>query len=93
VDDQASDPDWDEQHRLRLLKYALDQVRARTRTRTWACFEGHVLRQRPSAEVGAPLGLDAGAVDTNCSRVMRRLRDFVRDHLEDLHDGDDLLPI
>jgi RNA polymerase sigma-70 factor (ECF subfamily) len=92
VDDQASDPDWDEQHRLRLLKYALDQVKARTRPRTWACFDGHVLRQCPSAEVGTALGLTAGAVDVNCTRVLQRLRDFVRDHLEDLNDGDDLLP-
>jgi RNA polymerase sigma-70 factor (ECF subfamily) len=92
VDDQASDPDWDEQHRLRLLKYALDQVKARTRHRTWACFDGHIIRQRPSAEVGAALGLTAGAVDVNCTRVLRRLRDFVREHLEDLNDGDDILP-
>ena len=49
------------------------QVRAQYRPRTWACFEQHVLRGRPGAEVAAELGLTANTVTVNASRVLARL--------------------
>jgi RNA polymerase sigma-70 factor (ECF subfamily) len=90
--DGEPDADWLALHRRRVLEYAKDQVRARCRPRTWACFEQHVLRGRTSGDVAAELGISAGAVDTNSSRVLARLRDYCRTYLEGLADGDDSLP-
>ena len=92
VDDREPETDWLTLHRRRVLEFAKAQVRARSRPRTWACFEQHVLRGRPSAQVAAELGLTANAVTVNASRVLDRLRDHCRTYLEELADGDDALP-
>ena len=92
VDDREPETDWLTLHRRRVLEFAKAQVRARSLPRTWACFEQHVLRGRPSAEVAAELGLTANAVTVNASRVLARLRDHCRTYLEELADGDDALP-
>src|SRR5262249_50946368 len=47
------DSRWETLHRHRVLAFALERVRARTRPTTWACFERHLLHGRPSAEVAA----------------------------------------
>jgi RNA polymerase sigma-70 factor (ECF subfamily) len=90
--DGEPEADWVVMHRRRVLEYAKAQVRARSHPRTWACFEEHVLRGRPSGEVAAALGVTANAVDVNSSRVLTRLRSYCRDYLEELADGDDTLP-
>ena len=92
VDDGESETDWLTLHHRRVLEFAKAQVRARSHPRTWACFEQHVLRGRPSAEVAAELGLKANAVAVNASRVLARLRDYCQTYLEELADGDDALP-
>jgi RNA polymerase sigma-70 factor (ECF subfamily) len=92
VDDQGSGVDWVAMHRRRVLEFAKAQVRARSHPRTWACFEEHVLRGRPSGEVAATLGVTVNAVDVNSFRVLTRLRSYCRDYLEELADGDDPLP-
>jgi RNA polymerase sigma-70 factor (ECF subfamily) len=91
-EDEEPDADWRALHRRRVLEFARDQVRARCRPRTWACFEGYVLRGRPAAEVAAELGVTSNVVAVNSSRVLARLRDYCRDDLEGLADGSDLLP-
>jgi RNA polymerase sigma-70 factor (ECF subfamily) len=87
-----SDPDWGPMHRRRVVTFAMERVRARTRPATWACFEGHVLQKMPSAEVARAVGLTANAVDVNCSRVLDRIRRFCSEHLEELADGPEPLP-
>jgi RNA polymerase sigma-70 factor (ECF subfamily) len=87
-----SDPHWEKLHHLRVLAFALERVRARSRPTTWACFERHVLHRMPSAEVARELGVSANAVDVNCSRVLERLRRFCAEHLEELVDGLDPMP-
>jgi RNA polymerase sigma-70 factor (ECF subfamily) len=82
-----SDPHWGPMHRRRVLAFAVERVRARTRPTSWACFEGHVLQKKPSAEVARALGLSANAVDVNCTRILDRIRKFCSEHLEELADG------
>ena len=86
------DSHWETLHRRRVLAFALERVRARSRPRTWACFEQHLLQGRPSAEVAGELGLSVNSVDVNCSRILARLRKFCAEYLEELADGLDLLP-
>ncbi len=89
--DGDEEGDWVMLHRRRLLEFAMAKVRERSQPRTWACFEEHVLYGRPSAEVGAELGVTPNVVDVNASRVLARLRGFCRRDLEGLFDGDDPL--
>jgi RNA polymerase sigma-70 factor (ECF subfamily) len=87
-----SDSRWETLHRRRVLTFALERVRTRSRPATWACFERHLLHGRPSAEVAGELGLSANAVDINCSRILDRVRKFCAEYLEELADGLDPLP-
>jgi RNA polymerase sigma-70 factor (ECF subfamily) len=82
-----SDPHWGPMHRRRVLAFAVERVRARTRPTSWACFEGHVLQKKPSAEVARALGLSTNVVDVNCSRILDKIRTFCSEHLEELADG------
>jgi RNA polymerase sigma factor (sigma-70 family) len=92
ADDREPEADWLALHRRRVLEFAKAQVRSRSRARTWACFEEHVLRGRSSAEVAAELGVTINVVDVNSSRILSRLRTYCRHYLEELADGDDALP-
>lgn len=70
-DDEA---EWDRAHRRRILEHATAEVKGETAPKTWACFEGHVLLDRPGADVGAELGLPANSVYVNAARVLERIR-------------------
>jgi RNA polymerase sigma-70 factor (ECF subfamily) len=87
-----SDLEWCRLYRERILTFALERVRARSRPQSWACFERHILQRRPSAEVAAELGLTANGVDVNCSRILDRVRKFCLGYLEELADGAKPLP-
>jgi RNA polymerase sigma-70 factor (ECF subfamily) len=58
----------------RLFRQALAEVRARFHERTWRAFHGTVVDGRSPADVGAELGMSAGAVRVAKSRVLQRLR-------------------
>lgn len=87
--DQDPEPEreWLAAYRRRVLDFVLDRVRAQTQARTWTCFEGHLLHNRPSAEVASELGLTANAVYVNASRVLARVREQCAEYLEELGDG------
>jgi RNA polymerase sigma-70 factor, ECF subfamily len=87
-----SDAEWERLHRRRVLSFALDQVRARSQPASWACFERHLLRRKPSALVALELGVSANAVNINCSRILDRIRRFCAEHQEDLADALEPLP-
>ena len=91
-DPSDSDPEWGNLHRRRVLAFALERVRARSRPATWACFDRHLLQGRPAAEVAGELGLSANAVNVNSSRILDRLRRFCAEYLEELADGVEPLP-
>jgi RNA polymerase sigma-70 factor (ECF subfamily) len=88
---EVEDGDWVVLHRRHLLEFAMEKVRDRSRPRTWACFEEHLRRGRPSAEVAAELGVAPNVVNVNASRVLARLKEFCRLELEGLFDGEDPL--
>jgi RNA polymerase sigma-70 factor (ECF subfamily) len=69
-----SERDSQAAERRRVLERGLARVRARSKPKTWACFEQRVLRGRPSAEVAAELGLTPNAVNVNAARTLARLR-------------------
>jgi RNA polymerase sigma-70 factor (ECF subfamily) len=87
-----ADVTWVTLYRRRVLSFAMETIRARSRPTTWACFERHLLQRRPSAEIASELGLTANAVDVNSSRVLERVRKFCAEYLEELADGIDVLP-
>jgi RNA polymerase sigma factor (sigma-70 family) len=91
-DEGESDEEREPPLRRRVLSFAPETVRARSRAKSWACFERHPLQRRPSAEVAGKLGLTAAAVNVNCSRILERERRLCTDHLEGLADGLDPLP-
>jgi RNA polymerase sigma-70 factor (ECF subfamily) len=91
-DEADRDEEWERLHRRRILAFAMETVRARSRPTSWACLERHLLRRRPSAEVAHELGLTVAAVNMNCSRVLGRVRKVCIEHLEGLADGLEPLP-
>jgi RNA polymerase sigma-70 factor (ECF subfamily) len=86
-DGHDSDADWVRLHRRRIVSFALEQVKARSQATTWACFEDHLLKRKPSVEVARDLGVTANAVNINSSRILDRIRRYCSEHLEDLADG------
>jgi RNA polymerase sigma-70 factor (ECF subfamily) len=80
------DPEWLATHRKRLLEFAMQQVKSQTAPKTWACFELHLLKGKPGAEVAEALELTANTVYVNASRVMSRIRELCRSYQEDSDD-------
>ncbi len=64
----------------------LPRVKARTQPRTWYCFEEHLLRHRPCAEIAAELDLTPNAVSANANRVLQRVRVLCAEYQEDFDD-------
>jgi RNA polymerase sigma-70 factor (ECF subfamily) len=84
--------EWTITYHRRVLEFALERVRARTRPETWACFEEHLLRGRPGAIVAADLGCTTNALFVNASRVLQKVREQCADYLEELGDDPGHLP-
>ena len=78
------DRDWDAEVQKRVLEYALEKIKGQTNPPTWACFEEHLLKGRPGADVGAELGMPANTVYVYAARVMARVREQCEAYLEDL---------
>ena len=79
-----SDSDWDSELQKRVLEFAMEKVKEKTNPATWACFEQHLLKGRPGADVGAELKLPANTVYVYAARVMVRVREQCESYLEDL---------
>src|SRR5262249_45515354 len=73
--DQILEAEFAVAHRQRVLEAALRDVRATAQPPTWACSERHILKGRPSAEVAVELGLNVSSVNTNSSRVHKKVRE------------------
>ena len=76
--------EWIRIHRERILQHALKQVRARTSTKVWACFEQRLLRNRPAAEIAAELKLEPNVVYVYASRVLKHVRTACEEFDEDI---------
>ena len=78
------DSDWDTELHKRVMEYALQKVRAQTQPNTWACFEQHLLKGRPGAEVATELGVPTNTVYVYSARVLARVREQCELYTEDL---------
>ena len=78
--DQVPEPDdeskaiWESEYRLQRFRWAADRVREHVDAASWQAFWQTAVEGRSAAEVGAELGLSAGAVYTAKSRVLARVR-------------------
>ena len=90
--ESESESEWTITYHRRVLQFALERVRARTRPKAWACFSEHLLRGRPGAEVAAELGCTTNALFVNASRILQTVREQCADYLEDLGDDPGHLP-
>jgi RNA polymerase sigma-70 factor (ECF subfamily) len=90
--ESQADADWITAHRQRVLDYVLAQVKTEAQPKTWACFEQHILKGRPTADVGAEVGLTANAVCVNASRILARVRERCAEYMEDLDAGEHPVP-
>jgi RNA polymerase sigma-70 factor (ECF subfamily) len=96
VEPATFDPDpeagLEEAFRKRALAFAMQKVREETEPATWKCFEQHKIHLRSAKAVAAELGLTDGAVNTNASRVLKKIRLKCAEYREEeaIHDADDL---
>ncbi len=74
---------WDQEYQRRLLGYAADQVRASFEDATWQAFWQTSALGKPVKEVAAGLGMTVGAVYIAKSRVLSRIKDQVRQLLDE----------
>ncbi|MCA9088914.1 MAG: sigma-70 family RNA polymerase sigma factor [Planctomycetaceae bacterium] len=66
--------DFDEQHRMHLVRHVLDEVRRASVLQTWLCFERHVLKGQSAERVAADLQVSTNAVYVNSSRTLSKIR-------------------
>jgi RNA polymerase sigma-70 factor (ECF subfamily) len=70
---------WEREYQEQLFRLAAEEVAAAVAPKTWRAFWGTAVEGRPAAEVGAELGLSAGAVYVARSRVLARLTERVQE--------------
>jgi len=74
---------WDQEYQRRLLAYAAEQVRASFEDATWQAFWQTSALGKPGKEVAASLGMTVGAVYIAKSRVLSRIKDQIRQLLDE----------
>jgi len=73
---------WNRTHRLRLLHWAAEKVRADFQETTWLAFQRAALEGESPTSVASGLGISVGAVYIAKSRVLARVRHVI-DRLND----------
>jgi RNA polymerase sigma-70 factor (ECF subfamily) len=71
-------------HLEKILAHALKVVRTRVSSKSWACFEQRLLKNRPAAEIAADLKIEPNAVYVYASRVMKLVGDVCEEFDEDI---------
>ncbi len=74
---------WDTQYHRRLLAYAAEQVRSSFEEATWQAFWQTAVEGKLGKVVAASLGMTVGAVYIAKSRVLSRIKEQVRDLLDE----------
>jgi RNA polymerase sigma-70 factor (ECF subfamily) len=74
---------WDREFQQRLLAHAADQVRPSVQQTTWEAFWQTAVEGMPVQDVAARLGMSVGAVYIARSRVLGRIKDQVRQYLDE----------
>jgi len=74
---------WDQEYQRRLFAYAAEQVRASFEEATWQAFWQTSALGKPGKEVAVSLGMTVGAVYIAKSRVLGRIKEQVRQLLDE----------
>ena len=83
VDVQDSDELWQAEYRQHLVARALELMQAEFEPTTWRAVWLTTVEDRPGADVAAELGMTTNAVYVARARVLRRLREELRDLLDE----------
>ncbi|MEZ6137679.1 MAG: sigma-70 family RNA polymerase sigma factor [Pirellulaceae bacterium] len=70
---------WNRQHKWRLFEWAAEKVRAEFETSTWQAFTLTSIDHLKPAEAAERLNISVGAVYIAKSRVIKRIRETVRE--------------
>jgi RNA polymerase sigma-70 factor (ECF subfamily) len=81
--DSAAEEAWTAEWRRYHLRLATAKARREFRPETMRVFEAVALDRRPAADVAAAYGLSLDAVYQAKSRVTARIREFVREQVEE----------
>jgi RNA polymerase sigma-70 factor (ECF subfamily) len=85
--DEAASPDsvrefWEQEYAQQVMKRALKVMQAEFQPTTWkACWES-VVAERPATDIAKELGITVNAVHIAKWRVLRRLREELKDLLD-----------
>lgn len=74
---------WDEEYERRVFAWAADQVRGAFHDSTWQAFWQTAVEGKKGPEVAKALGLTVAAVYLAKSRVTARLKEIVRETLDE----------
>jgi len=74
---------WEADHEQRLFAWAAERVKSEVQPATWLAFQRTAIDRASGESVAAELGLTVAAVYLAKSRVMKRLRELVREVEED----------
>jgi RNA polymerase sigma factor (sigma-70 family) len=92
-DEDRQRQDFEREHHARILQYAFEKARLRSKERVWNCFEMSVIQGKSGAEVAEALGVTPNVVYVNSWRVLQYVKDFCQRYGEDLkHEPDERLP-
>jgi len=81
---------FDQVHREKILRHAVETVRGRSSRVAWTCFEQRLFRNRSGAEIAEELGISIESVHTHTCRTLKRIRAICEEYDEDLgHASDD----
>lgn len=80
--DQLED-EFDRSRREQLFRWASSIVRRRTGEANWIAFWSTAVEGRPIPEVAAELGVTEGAIYVARCRIIKRIRELVKERLED----------
>lgn len=92
-DDREMERLFEQVHREKILKHAVETVRGTSSTLAWTCFEQRLFRNRSGAEIAKELGISADSVYTHTCRTLKKIRAICEDYDEDLgHGSNDRVP-
>jgi RNA polymerase sigma-70 factor (ECF subfamily) len=74
---------WDREHEQRVFSWAAEQVRGSFQASTWQAFWQTAVEGKTGPEVARALGLSVAAVYLAKGRVMARLKELIRETLDE----------
>jgi RNA polymerase sigma-70 factor (ECF subfamily) len=83
---ESFEEQWNQEYRQRIMEHVLQEVREESQSKTWTCFQEHLLNGRPADDVARELQLSRNAVYTNASRILKVVRERCAEFEENLED-------